>query len=119
MAKRRFYSLSRYKDKQDGSMKCGYLPREGEAVSNVFSLALSVYRATDSSAATNWEEVKTWFVVDEDCGLSVASGGTKKEAISRALEILEKVDMELYKRKREKSLETYGPIPGHKVFYLH
>lgn len=117
--KRKFYSLSRYKDKTDGNMKIGYLPREGEAVPNDFSLELFVYRATDSSAATNWKEVKTWFVVDEDCGLSVASGNTKKEAINKALEILAKVDMELYHKKREKSIETYGPVPGHGVMYLH
>ena len=119
MAKRNFYSLSRYKDKTDGNTKCGYLPREGEAVPNNFSLALSVYRATDSTAATNWKEVKTWFVVDEDCGLSIATGSTKKEAINKALETLAKVDMELYMKKRHKSIETYGPVPGHKVVYLH
>lgn len=100
-------------------MKIGYLPREGEAVPNDFSLELSVYRATDSSAATNWKEAKTWFVVDEDCGLSVSSGSTKKEAIANALERLAKTDMELYNKKKEKVLETYGPVPGHGVMYLH
>lgn len=100
-------------------MKIGYLPREGEAVPNDFSLSLSVYRATDSSAATNWKEVKTWFVVDEECGLSVASGSTKKEAIANALERLAKIDMELYNKKKDEVLEAYGPVPGREVMYLH
>lgn len=118
MAKKVFYTFCRYKDKTDGNVKMGYLPREGFDVPNDFLLDLGVYKATDSSAATNWEETTTWFVVDCRCGLSVASGGTKKEAIQSALDRLGKIDMEVYNKKAYNHVNTYGYPPGHGISYL-
>lgn len=117
MAKKKFYSLSRYKD-NDGDMKSGYLCREGFDVPNDFGLDLAVYRATDATAATNWEQVKTWFVVDCDCGLAIGKGGTKKEAIEDAFEKYSKVDKDLYRKKVAEAKETYGPVPGRAIYYL-
>lgn len=119
MAKRKFYSLSRYKDRVDGKIKTGYFMREGFDVPNNLGLNLAVYRAIDNTASTNWKEVKTWFVVDKDCGLSVGQGGTKNEAITNALEKLVSVDMDLYNNKKEEIKNKYGPVPGHGVMYLH
>ena len=118
MAKKVFYGFSRYVDKTDGKTKMGYLPREGFNVPNDFLLDLAVYKATDPSAATNWKEATTWFVVDCRCGLSIASGSTKKEAIQNALDRLSKTDMELYNKKAYHHVETYGYPPGHGIFYL-
>ena len=118
MAKKLFYSLCRYKDKTDGTIKCGYLPREGEDVPNDLGFDLGIYRAKDESAATNWKEAKTWFVVDTRCGLSVAEGSTKKEAIGKALDTLSKVDMDKYNEKVRKTAECYGECPGHRISYL-
>lgn len=119
MAKKKFfYGFSRYIDKTDGITKMGYLPREGFNVPNDFFLDLAVYKATDSSAATNWKECTTWFVVDCRCGLSVGSGGTKKEAIENALDKLSKVDMNAYNKKTYEHVATYGYPPGHGVTYL-
>lgn len=116
--KKTFYAFSRYTDKTDGSVKVGYLPRDGFNVPNDCLLDLAVYKATDSSAATNWKEATTWFVVDCRCGLSVASGSTKKEAVENALDKLSKVDMEMYDKKVYKHVTTYGYPPGHGVSYL-
>ena len=118
MAKKVFYTFCRYIDKTDGSVKMGYLPREGFNVPNDFLLDLGVYKATDSSAATNWKETTTWFVVDCRCGLSVASGSTKKEAVQNALDRLGKIDMEVYNKKAYSHVETYRYPPGHRIFYL-
>ena len=118
MSKKTFYSLCRYKDRVDGTVKCGYLSREGENVPNELGFDLGVYRANDCTAATNWEEVKTWFVVDTRCGLSVAQGNTKKEAINKAIDILGKVNMEAYNKKVNKTVECYGECPGHRIMYL-
>ena len=117
MAKRKFYALLRYRDKLDGELKVGYFKREGFDVPNDFGLTFAVYRAKDETASTNYDNVKTWFVVDEDCGLSVAEGSTKKEAIQVAIGRLSKTDMEQYKKTRAKMLETYGPVPGHGVMW--
>ena len=118
MAKKVFYSLSRFKEQGSDSFKVGYFRREGQSVLNDFGLDLAVYRATDSTAATNWEEVKTWFVVDCQCCLALGQGGTKKEAIANAISRYEKVDKELYKKKVAECLENYGPVPGHEIYYL-
>lgn len=119
MAKKKmFYAFSRYTDKTDGSVKIGYLPREGYPVPNDYLLELAVYKATDSAAATNWKEATTWFVVDCRCGLSVAGGNTKKEAIGNALDKLGKVDMELYGKKVYEHCTKYGFPPGHGISYL-
>lgn len=117
--KKSFYSYCRYLDKTDGKIKQGFIRREGFGVKNNFGLPLSVYMATDATAATNWHERKTWFVVDEQCGLAVASGDTRKEAEANALEILSKTDMETYNRKKLDFIEKNGPVPGHGVMYLH
>ena len=118
--KRKFYSLSRYKDKQDGSIKIGYLPREGFKVPNTFGINLMVYRAVDETASTRYNEVKTWFVVDEDCGLSIGEGSTKKEAIENAFDKLSKIDMGTYNDSQIKAIEKYGYPPGHVIMYnLH
>ena len=119
LAKKIFYSISRYKEIDGGEVRTGYFKREGQSVPNDFGLDLAVYRATDYSAATNWEEVKTWFVVDCECGLAIGQGGTKKEAIANSIERYEKVDKELYKKKCKECIEKYGPIPGHSIMYLH
>jgi len=108
MAKRKFYGFSRYTDKTDGITKVGYLPREGYNVPNDFLLDLAVYKA----------ESTYWFVVDCRCGLSVGSGGTKKEAIENALDKLSKVDMETYNKKTYEHVTTYGYPPGHGITYL-
>lgn len=118
MAKKIFYSISRYKERDTGDMKIGYFKREGQSVPNDFGLDFAVYRATDSSAATNWEEVKTWFVVDCECGLAIGQGGTKKEAIANAFDKYEKADKELYKKKVAECLKNYGPVLGHGIYYL-
>lgn len=118
MGKKTFYSISRYMDRNSGDNKVGYFKREGQDVPNEYGLDLAVYRATDSSAATNWQEVKTWFVVDCSCGLSIGQGSTKKEAIQNAFEKYEKVDKELYRKKVAECLEKFGPMPGHSIFYL-
>ena len=118
MAKRKFYALARYRDKTDGNLKVGYLPREGFTVENNLGFNLSVYRATDETASTNYKEVKTWFVVDEDCGLSVGQGNTKNNAIANALERLVKIDKEQYRKSIDSAREKYGPVPGHGVMYL-
>ena len=111
MGKRKFYSLSRYTDKTDGTIKCGYLPREGFVVPNEFGLNLLVYRD---------KEVKTWYVVDEDCGLSIGEGSTKKEAIENAFDKFSKIDMGTYNDSQIKAIEKYGYPPGHVIMYnLH
>ena len=118
MSKKSFYSLCRYTDKTDGVTKTGYIMRDGENVPNDLGFDLGVYRAKDSSAATNWEEVKTWLVVDTCCGLSVGQGSTKKEAIEIALKRLAKVDMVEYEKARQRTKDSYGECPGHKIAYL-
>ena len=110
MPKKKFYCLCRYKDKTDGKLKAGYLVREGFDVPNDLGFNLAVYRATD-------EEVKTWYVVDTRCGLSVGEGSTKKEAIESSLKRLEAVDMNLYKKKVKDVEKTYGPVPGHGIMF--
>lgn len=117
MAKKKFYSLSRYTDKTDGNTKIGYLPRKGFEVPNTFGINLMVYRAVDETASTRYNEVKTWFVVDEYCGLSIGEGSTKKEAIENAFDRLSKIDMETYNDSQRKAIEKYGYPPGHRVMY--
>ena len=117
--KKSFYSYCRYLDKVDGKIKEGFIRRQGFGVKNDYGLSLSVYMATDATAATNWHERKTWFVVDEYCGLSVASGDTRKEAEAKALEVLSKVDMESYRNKAIDFVLKHGPVPGHEITYLH
>lgn len=117
MPKKKFYSLCRYVDKTDGNIKVDYLPGEGADVPNNLGFDLAVYRATDKSVATNYREVKIWFVVDTRTGLSVAEGGTKKEAVENALNRLKGLDMELYNTRCAEFAKTYGPCPGHNVMY--
>ena len=118
MVKKKFYAFSRYTDKVDNITKMGYLPRGGFPVPNDYLIDLAVYKATDSAAATNYDVATTWFVVDCRCGLAVASGSTKKEAIQNALYKLSKVDMDLYDEKVYKHVTTYGYPPGRRISYL-
>lgn len=117
MSKKKFYSLCRYVDKIDGNIKVGYMPREGFDVPNTLGFDLAVYRATDKTASTSYNKVKTWFVVDTRSGLSITQGGTKKEAIEESLKRLEAIDMEAYQDKIAKLAQEYGPCPGHGVMY--
>lgn len=117
MTKKKFYSLCRYVDKTDGNIKAGYLPNEGFDVPNNLGFDLAVYRATNESVATNYRDIKTWFVVDTRIGLSVAEGSTKKEAIVVALKRLSGLDMEVYNARCVEIEKTYGPCPGHKIMY--
>lgn len=117
MAKKKFYSICRYKEKTTGDTKVGYMPREGYDVPNVLGFDLAVYRAKDSTAATNWEAAKIWFVVDTRTGLSVAQADTKNAAIEAALSRLESIDMEAYNIAAAKAAKEYGPCPGHRIMY--
>jgi hypothetical protein len=117
MPKKKFYSLCRYVEKTTGNVKIGYMPREGFDVPNDLGFDLAVYRAKDSSASTNWNEVKTWFVVDTVTGLSVAQGDTKKQAADAALSRLETLDKDKYRKAVMDTEEKYGPVPIRRIIY--
>lgn len=117
MDKKKFYSLCRYREKTTGNVKVGYMSREGFDVPNDLGFDLAVYRAKDSSASTNWNEVKTWFVVDTVTGLSVAQGDTKKQAIDAALSRMETLDKDEYRKAAKDTEEKYGPVSGRRVTY--
>jgi len=117
MAKKKFYSLCRYTEKTTGNVKVGYMPREGFDVPNDLGFDLAVYCAKDSSASTNWNEVKTWFVVDTVTGLSVTQGDTKNEAIDAALARMETLDKDKYRKAVKDTEEKYGPVPGRRITY--
>lgn len=117
MAKKKFYSVCRYKEKTTGETKVGYMPHEGYNVPNDLGFDLAVYRAKDNTASTNWEAEKIWFVVDTRTGLSVAQADTKNAAIEAALSRLKSVSMEAYNFAAAKAAEEYGPYPGHRIMY--
>ena len=117
MAKKKFYSLCRYTEKTTENVKVGYMPREGFDVPNDLGFDLAVYCAKDSSASTNWNDVKTWFVVDTVTGLSVAQGDTKKQAVDAALSRMEMLDKDKYRKAVKDTEEKYGPVPGRRITY--
>ena len=119
MPKKKFYALCRYKDKADGLMKLGYLPREGFDVPNEFNLDLVVYRTEkEGDWKANFKRVKVWYVVDCDCGLQIGEGETKNKAIENALFHLNDIDFEMYKKKSQDVREQYGDPPGKRISYL-
>ena len=117
MSKKTFYALQRYKDGPDGEMKSGYLKKDGLDVQNDFGLNLGVYKTMETKP-TDITPTKIWYVVDADCGLSIASGDTKAKAVQVALERLKGTDMEVYKEKVRKAIDTYGLPPNRRLTYV-
>lgn len=106
-----FYALLRYKD-PDGSMRMGYIKKQGESVPNNLGISLAVYRTVERSHENSDKEVKVWYVVDTDSGLAVGEGSTKNAAIINALDKIAKAGMEAIQKARDSAKEKIWPDAG-------
>lgn len=119
MSKKQFYALHAYVDSVDGNAKIGYLRYDGFDVPNEYGFDLAVYKTVKSGDVKNaFKPISVWYVVDCTCGLSIGEGPSRPKAVANAMEKLDKLDEEWYKKKVRSVIDQYGYPPGKGIFYL-
>ena len=117
MSKRKFYALCQYVDKTDGSLKCGYIFKEGQNVPNEYGIDLAMYKSKEKDG--NGKDIVVWHVVDVESGLGLAAGSTKKKASEAVIMVLLTTPTDKIELARRNVREQYGDMPGKKIIFLH